>query len=163
MIESMTSFYDVRVQSIDGSPDLLGELRGKVALAVNVASRCGYTPQYAGLEQLQRELADQGFTVVGFPCNQFGAQEPGSERDILRFCQTTYQVTFPMSSKLEVNGPHRHPLYALLTAAEGGFPGDIEWNFEKFLIGRDGQVLKRYPSATAPQDKGLLQDIVDAL
>jgi glutathione peroxidase len=163
MIESMTSFYDVRVQSIDGSPDLLGELRGKVALAVNVASRCGYTPQYAGLEQLQRELADQGFTVIGFPCNQFGAQEPGSERDILRFCQTTYQVTFPMSSKLEVNGPHRHPLYALLTAAEGGFPGDIEWNFEKFLIGRDGQVLKRYPSATAPQDKGLLQDIVDAL
>ena len=163
MIESMTSFYDMRVQSIDGSPDLLGELRGKVALAVNVASRCGYTPQYAGLEQLQRELADQGFTVVGFPCNQFGAQEPGSERDILRFCQTTYQVSFPMSSKLEVNGPHRHPLYALLTAAEGGFPGDIEWNFEKFLIGRDGQVLKRYPSATAPQDKGLLQDIVDAL
>ena len=163
MIESMTSFYDVRVPSIDGAPDLLGELRGKVALAVNVASRCGYTPQYAGLEQLQRELADQGFTVIGFPCNQFGAQEPGSERDILRFCQTTYQVTFPMSSKLEVNGPHRHPLYALLTAAEGGFPGDIEWNFEKFLIGRDGQVLKRYPSATAPQDKGLLQDIVDAL
>ena len=163
MIESMTSFYDVRVQSIDGSPDLLGELRGKVALAVNVASRCGYTPQYAGLEQLQRELADQGFTVIGFPCNQFGAQEPGSERDILRFCQTTYQVTFPMSSKLEVNGPQRHPLYALLTGAEDGFPGDIEWNFEKFLIGRDGQVLKRYPSATAPQDKGLLQDIVDAL
>ena len=163
MIESMTSFYDMRVQSIDGSPDLLGALRGKVALAVNVASRCGYTPQYAGLEQLQRELADQGFTVIGFPCNQFGAQEPGSERDILRFCQTTYQVSFPMSSKLEVNGPHRHPLYALLTAAEGGFPGDIEWNFEKFLIGRDGQVLKRYPSATAPQDKGLLQDIVDAL
>jgi glutathione peroxidase len=163
MIESMTSFYDMRVQSIDGSPDLLGALRGKVALAVNVASRCGYTPQYAGLEQLQRELADQGFTVVGFPCNQFGAQEPGSERDILRFCQTTYQVSFPMSSKLEVNGPHRHPLYALLTAAEGGFPGDIEWNFEKFLIGRDGRILKRYPSATAPQDKGLLQDIVDAL
>ena len=159
----MSSFYDIAITRIDGTPDLLGTLRGKVTLAVNVASRCGYTPQYAGLEQLQRELADQGFTVIGFPCNQFGAQEPGSERDILRFCQTTYQVTFPMSSKLEVNGPHRHPLYALLTAAEGGFPGDIEWNFEKFLIGRDGQVLKRYPSATAPQDKGLLQDIVDAL
>jgi glutathione peroxidase len=163
MIEPMTSFYDIRVRSIDGSPDLLGALRGKVALAVNVASRCGYTPQYAGLEELQRELADQGFTVIGFPCNQFGAQEPGSERDILRFCQTTYQVTFPMSSKLEVNGPQRHPLYALLTGAEDGFPGDIEWNFEKFLIGRDGRILKRYPSATAPQDKGLLQDIVDAL
>ena len=163
MIESMTSFYDMRVQSIDGSPDLLGALRGKVALAVNVASRCGLTPQYRGLEQLYRELKEQQFAILGLPCNQFGAQEPGSERDILRFCQTTYQVTFPMSSKLEVNGPHRHPLYALLTAAEGGFPGDIEWNFEKFLIGRDGQVLKRYPSATAPQDKGLLQDIVDAL
>jgi glutathione peroxidase len=163
MIDAMASFYDVSVRSIDGSPDLLGALRGKVALAVNVASRCGYTPQYAGLEQLQRELAEQGFTVIGFPCNQFGAQEPGGEREILRFCQTTYQVTFPMSSKLEVNGPHRHPLYALLTASEGGFPGDIEWNFEKFLIGRDGRVLKRYPSATTPRDKGLLQDIVDAL
>ena len=163
MIESMTSFYDVRVQSIDGSPDLLGELRGKVALAVNVASRCGYTPQYAGLEQLQRELADQGFTVIGFPCNQFGAQEPGSERDILRFCQTTYQVTFPMSSKLEVNGPHRHPLYALLTAAEGGFPGDIEWNFEKFLIGRDGRLIGRYPPPTKPDDRGMLLEISDAL
>ena len=159
----MSDFFGFKVRAIDGGEDMLGPLRGKVTLAVNVASRCGYTPQYAGLEQLQRELADQGFTVIGFPCNQFGAQEPGSERDILRFCQTTYQVTFPMSSKLEVNGPHRHPLYALLTAAEGGFPGDIEWNFEKFLIGRDGRILKRYPSATAPQDKGLLQDIVDAL
>jgi glutathione peroxidase len=156
----MASFYDIPVTAIDGTPDLLGKLRGKVALAVNVASRCGLTPQYAGLESLQRELADQNFTVVGFPCNQFGAQEPGTESQIQQFCSTKYDVSFPMSAKLEVNGPGRHPVYALLTGAQ---PGDIQWNFEKFLIGRDGQVLKRYPPQTPPQDKGLLQDIADSL
>jgi glutathione peroxidase len=159
----MNNFFDIPVQSIDGSPELLSSLRGKVTLAVNVASRCGYTPQYEGLEQLYRELKDQSFTVVGFPCNQFGAQEPGSEHDIMRFCQTTYDVTFPMSSKLEVNGPNRHPLYAFLTAPGTGIPGDISWNFEKFLIGRDGRVLKRYPPGTKPQDSGLMQDIAEAL
>jgi glutathione peroxidase len=159
----MTNFFDVPVQSIDGAPDLLGALKGKVALAVNVASRCGYTPQYAGLEDLYRELSEHGFTVVGFPCNQFGAQEPGTEREIMRFCQTTYDVTFPMSAKLDVNGARRHALYAFLTAPENGFPGDIEWNFEKFLIGRDGSVLRRYPSGTQPDDSGLLQDISEAL
>jgi len=159
----MTDFFSVPVQSIDGSPDLLSGLRGKVTLAVNVASRCGYTPQYAGLEQLQRELKDEGFTVVGFPCNQFGAQEPGSEGEIAQFCRLTYDVTFPMSAKLDVNGPKRHPLYAFLTAAENGFPGDIGWNFEKFLVSRDGAVLKRYPPGTKPEDNGLRQDIADAL
>jgi glutathione peroxidase len=159
----MNDFFSVPVQSIDGGADLLGPLRGKVTLAVNVASRCGYTPQYRGLGQLQRDLATQEFTVVGFPCNQFGAQEPGSEADIMTFCRITYDVTFPMSAKLDVNGPRRHPLYGFLTAAENGFPGDIEWNFEKFLISRDGQVLKRYASATKPEDKGLMQDIADAL
>jgi glutathione peroxidase len=159
----MRDFYSVPVQSIDGAPDLLGRFRGKVGLAVNVASRCGYTPQYAGLEKLQRELGHQGFVVFGFPCNQFGAQEPGSEREILQFCRATYDVTFPMSSKLDVNGPRRHPLYAFLTAPENGFPGEIGWNFEKFLISRDGTVLKRYPAATQPEDSGLLQDIADAL
>jgi glutathione peroxidase len=160
---TVSGFYDVKVQSIDGSPDLLDALRGKVTLAVNVASRCGYTPQYAGLERLHRELAGEGFTVVGFPCNQFGAQEPGSERDIVSFCQTHYDVTFPMSAKLDVNGPQRNPLFAWLTAQDAGLAGDIEWNFEKFLIGRDGRVLKRYPSATTPEDRGLMQDIADAL
>ena len=159
----MNDFYAVPVQSIDGSPDLLGALRGWVTLAVNVASRCGYTPQYAGLEQLHRDLRAERFTVVGFPCNQFGKQEPAGEAEIMRFCQTTYDVTFPMSAKLEVNGPQRHPLYTFLTAAENGFTGDIGWNFEKFLIGRDGRVLKRYASDTKPEDKGLMQDIADAL
>jgi glutathione peroxidase len=159
----MTDFFSIAVQSIDGAPDLLGPLRGKVIFAVNVASRCGYTPQYAGLEQLQRDLRAEAFSVVGFPCNQFGKQEPASEAEIMRFCQTTYDVSFPMSSKLNVNGPHRHPLYAFLTAAENGFPGDIAWNFEKFLVGRDGRVLKRYASDTKPEDKGLMQDIADAL
>src|SRR5262245_54351853 len=106
----MTGFYDIPVQGIDGSADLLGQLRGKVALAVNVASRCGLTPQYAGLEQLQRELRDENFTVVGFPCNQFGEQEPGTESEITQFCRTSYDVTFPMSAKLDVNGASRHPL-----------------------------------------------------
>jgi glutathione peroxidase len=159
----MNDFFSVPVQSIDGSKDLLGPLRGKVTLAVNVASRCGFTPQYRGLEQLQRDLAAQAFTVVGFPCNQFGAQEPATESDIMKFCQSTYEVTFPMSAKLEVNGPRRHPLYRFLTAPENGFAGDLEWNFEKFLISRDGRVLKRYASATKPEDKGLMQDIADAL
>jgi glutathione peroxidase len=159
----MSGFYDIPVKGIDGSPDLLGGLRGKVALAVNVASQCGLTPQYAGLEQLQRELQDEDFTVIGFPCNQFGAQEPGTEAEIVRFCQTTYDVSFPMSAKLDVNGPHRHPLYAFLTSPETGVAGDIQWNFEKFLIGRDGRVLKRYPPPTKPEDKGLMQDIADAL
>jgi glutathione peroxidase len=159
----MSGFYDIPVQSIDGSADLLGKLRGKVALAVNVASRCGLTPQYDGLETLQRELKDQDFTVIGFPCNQFGAQEPGTEQQIVQFCQTTFDVTFPMSSKLDVNGATRHPLYRFLTSPETGVAGDITWNFEKFLIGRDGTVLKRYPPPTKPQDSGIMQDIADAL
>jgi glutathione peroxidase len=157
------SFYEFKVRSIDGADDLLGPLAGSVTLAVNVASRCGYTPQYTGLEQLYRGLRKEGFHVVGFPCNQFGAQEPGTEKDILKFCSTSYDVTFPMSAKIEVNGPGRHALYAWLTDAGNGFAGDIGWNFEKFLIGRDGQVLKRYPSGTKPQDNGLMQDVADAL
>jgi glutathione peroxidase len=159
----MKDFYSFSLNGIDGSNDLLGNLRGKVALAVNVASRCGLTPQYEGLERLQQELADEEFTVIGFPCNQFGAQEPGSEEQIRTFCSSNYGVTFPMSSKIEVNGANRHPLYAWLTSTANGFPGDIEWNFEKFLIGRDGRVLQRYPPPTKPEDKGLLQDIADAL
>ncbi len=159
----MSGFYDIEVKAIDGTPDLLGRLRGKVSLAVNVASRCGLTPQYAGLEELQRDLQDQNFTVIGFPCNQFGAQEPGTEQQIVQFCQSRYDVSFPMSAKLEVNGSGRHPLYQFLTSAGTGVTGDITWNFEKFLIGRDGKVLKRYPPPTKPQDSGLMQDIADAL
>jgi glutathione peroxidase len=159
----MSNFYDIAVRGIDGAPDLLGALRGRVTLAVNVASRCGLTPQYTALEQLHGELAAQKFTVVGFPCNQFGAQEPGSEADIVAFCSSTYGVSFPLSAKLEVNGAHRHPVYRFLTAPDTGIPGDISWNFEKFLIGRDGRVLKRYPPQTKPQDNGVLEDIAAAL
>lgn len=159
----MSGFYDIAVARLDGTPDLLGTLRGKVTLAVNVASRCGLTPQYEGLEQLQRELAAENFTVVGFPCNQFGAQEPGSEAEIASFCRTTYGVSFPMSAKLEVNGAQRHPVYRFLTSPATGIAGDITWNFEKFLVARDGRVLHRYPPETRPEDKGLLQDIAEAL
>ena len=159
----MRDFFQFDVNSIDGGADLLGSLKGKVVLAVNVASRCGLTPQYTGLEELHEELAKENFAVVGFPCNQFGKQEPGSEEEIQTFCSTNYGVTFPMSSKLEVNGAGRHPLYAWLTDAANGHPGDIQWNFEKFLIGRDGRLLKRYAPTTKPRDSGLMQDIADAL
>ncbi|MSQ92065.1 MAG: glutathione peroxidase [Gammaproteobacteria bacterium] len=159
----MRNFFQFDVNSIDGDADLLGSLKGKVVLAVNVASRCGLTPQYTGLEELHEELANENFAVVGFPCNQFGAQEPGSEEEIQTFCSATYGVTFPMSAKLEVNGTGRHPLYAWLTDPENGNPGDIQWNFEKFLIGREGRLLKRYAPTTKPRDNGLMQDIADAL
>jgi glutathione peroxidase len=159
----MSSFFDFQVTGIQGEPDLVGPLRGQVILAVNVASRCGYTPQYGDLERLHGELAGHGFAVVGFPCNQFGAQEPGTDAEIRDFCSTRYDVTFPLASKLAVTGPQRHPLYQWLTDPAQGFPGDIEWNFEKFLIGRDGRVLGRYPSGTRPDDKGLMGDIAEAI
>jgi glutathione peroxidase len=159
----MGVFQDFEIESIDGKPNLLAQTRDKVVLAVNVASECGFTPQYDGLQALTEELADQAFVVVGFPCNQFGAQEPGNEADIQQFCRVRYGVTFPLSRKIDVNGAQRHPLYAWLTSAENGCPGNIRWNFEKFLIGADGKVRARYPSGTAPEDKGLLQDIADAL
>ena len=159
----MNSFFDIPVQSLEGEPDLLGPLRANVLLAVNVASRCGLTPQYTGLEALHRELTDQGFAVVGFPCNQFGEQEPGTERQIAEFCSVNYGVTFPMSSKLDVNGSNRHAVYRFLTSPQTGIAGDIEWNFEKFLVSRDGRVRKRYPPQTDPRDNGLIQDIAEAL
>jgi glutathione peroxidase len=156
----MKTLHSYSADRIDGGGNLIPDLAGKVVLAVNVASKCGLTPQYAGLEKLYEELQDKGFVVVGFPCNQFGAQEPGTEQEILKFCQTTYDVRFPLTAKIEVNGPGRHPIYQWLLSE---FPGDIEWNFEKFLIARDGKVVKRYPPATKPDDKGLLQDIADLL
>ncbi len=159
----MNTFYDFPVPGLDGTSNILAPLRGEVTLAVNVASRCGHTPQYAGLEDLYQELKDQGFTVVGFPCNQFGAQEPGTAAEIQTFCSLTYGVTFPLSAKIEVNGPQRNPLYAWLTAPENGFPGDIGWNFEKFLIDRGGRVVSRYPAGTKPTDATLLQDLANAL
>ncbi len=159
----MSRLTDFQIEGINRGQDLVPSLEGKLVLVVNVASRCGLTPQYAGLQVLQRELGGEGFTVLGVPCNQFGEQEPGSEDEILEFCSHTYQVDFPMACKVEVNGPNRHPIYDWLTSEANGFPGDIEWNFEKFLLDRNGRVAKRYPPATPPDDKGLLQDIADLL
>ena len=141
--------------TLEGSATTLGELTaGGAALVVNVASRCGYTPQYADLEQLHRDLSGRGFTVIGFPCNQFKGQEPGSEAEIAQFCSTTYGVTFPMSAKVEVNGAGRDPIYAALTSAPDadGKAGDVAWNFEKFVIAPDGSVVARFRSRVRPSE-----------
>lgn len=159
----MANFYDFPIAALDGRQGLIESLRGKITLVVNVASRCGYTPQYAGLEGLYQELKDQNFTVLGIPCNQFGAQEPGTPGEIQEFCSTKYGVSFPLTAKLEVNGPARDPLYAWLTSEENGFPGDIGWNFEKFLIDGAGRIVARYPSGTKPRDAGLMQDLAQLI
>ena len=149
---NMSGFYDIAVRGLDGSADLLGTLEGNVTLAVNVASRCGLTPQYAGLEELHRELRAERFTVIGFPCNQFGAQEPGGEAEIGAFCQKNYGVSFPMFAKIEVNGPRAHPLYKYLKDAKPGLLGseNIKWNFTKFLIDKAGRVVRRYAPTEKP-------------
>mgnify|MGYP000305407164 FL=1 len=156
----MSNLQSFSIAPLTGEKDIILGLDGKVVLLVNVASQCGLTPHYAGLQKLYEELKSQDFTVVGLPCNQFGAQEPGNANDITDFCKTTYGVTFPLTEKIKVNGEEQHPLYAWLTTA---FPGDIEWNFEKFLINRDGEVIKRYPPQTEPEDPQLQQDICEAL
>ena len=145
--------YDIPVTTIEGKPTTLAPYRGKTLLIVNVASKCGYTPQYEGLEDLHRRLSDRGFEVLGFPCDQFGHQEPGTEAEIQRFCTLNYDVSFPMFAKIEVNGANTHPLYALLKTAAPGIAGSeaIKWNFTKFLVGPDGSVLKRYASKDTPQ------------
>ena len=159
----MSVFHDLTLKDLDGQDLPLAPFKGKVVLVVNVASKCGLTPQYAGLENLHQEYRDRGFTVLGLPCNQFAGQEPGSEEEIREFCSLTYGVTFPLGSKLEVNGPGRHPLYRLLAGEGAEFPGDITWNFEKFLVGRDGRVLARFSPRTAPDDPALIQAIEKAL
>jgi glutathione peroxidase len=145
------SIYDVEVRTIDGTTQTLAPWRGQVLLIVNVASECGFTPQYAGLEALYRAHRDQGFAVLGFPCDQFGHQEPGTEGEIKSFCELNYGVTFPLFAKIDVNGDNAHPLYRHLKAARKGLLGSaIKWNFTKFLVGRDGSVLRRYASADTP-------------
>jgi len=152
---------DIPVNTLAGEPSSLGALDGKTLLVVNVASKCGLTPQYTGLEELQKTFADRGFSVVGFPCNQFGGQEPGSAGEIAEFCSATYGVSFPMFEKIDVNGPGQHPIYAELTATADaeGEAGDIQWNFEKFLIGADGAVLARFRPVTTPEDPALVAAI----
>jgi len=149
----MTSIYDFSARDIDGQERSLAEWQGKTLLIVNVASKCGFTPQYKGLEALWREYRDRGVAVVGFPCDQFGHQEPGDEAEIRRFCSTSYDVSFPLFAKVEVNGANAHPLYQWLKSEGKGLLGSeaIKWNFTKFLVGPDGQVRKRYASIDTPE------------
>ena len=155
------TLYDIPVKTLSGEDSSLGALAGKTLLVVNVASKCGLTPQYAALEALHERLADRGFSVVGFPCNQFMGQEPGTAEEIEEFCSTTYGVTFPMFEKIEVNGEGRHPVYDELTAVPDaeGTAGDVQWNFEKFLLGPDGAVLARFRPRTVPDDPEVLAAI----
>ena len=157
--------HDFPVNTLSGQPGSLGDLAGKTLLVVNVASKCGLTPQYEGLERLHERFADRGFSVVGFPCNQFGGQEPGTAEEIGEFCSATYGVTFPMFEKIEVNGPDRHPVYAELTAVPDGEgeAGDIQWNFEKFLVGPDGTILRRFRPHTEPEDPEVVAAIEGSL
>ena len=149
----MTSIYDFSAETIDGKPAPLADYRGKVILIVNTASQCGFTKQYAGLETLYRRFRDRGLVVLGFPCNQFGGQEPGNEEEIKNFCSLTYDVDFPMMRKIDVNGPKAHPLYAYLKKAKKGVLGTeaIKWNFTKFLVDRSGQVAGRFAPTVEPK------------
>lgn len=159
------SLYEIPLTTLDGKPATLGEHSGEVMLAVNVASKCGFTPQYEALQKLQETYADKGFTVLGFPCNQFLFQESGSADKIAQFCSTTYGVTFPMFEKLKVKGSDQHPLYAELTKAEdgNGKAGNVKWNFEKFLINRQGEVVGRFRSKVKPDDPAVVSAIESAL
>jgi glutathione peroxidase len=157
------SLYDIPLTTLDGEPTTLPE--GKALLLVNVASKCGLTPQYTGLEELQKTYGDRGFSVLGFPCNQFLGQEPGTAEEIAEFCSATYGVSFPLFEKVEVNGDNQHPLFAELTAASDvtGHTGDVRWNFEKWLVSPTGEILQRYSPQTEPDDDTLVADIEKAL
>ena len=158
-----SSVHDIKLNTIDGKPTSLGDYKGKVVLLVNVASQCGLTPQYSALQSLQDKYKDKGFTVIGVPCNDFGSQEPGSSKEIVDFCTSKYNVTFPLMEKIHVKGSKQHPLYARLTGKEAEFPGEIKWNFGKFLIGKDGQVLKRFEPQTKPDADEIVKAIEMAL
>jgi glutathione peroxidase len=155
------SLYDVPLTTLSGEPASLADHRGKALLVVNVASKCGLTPQYAGLEALHERYADRGFSVLGFPSNQFMGQEPGTSEEIATFCSTTYGVTFPLFEKTDVNGPERHPLYAELTETPDaeGQAGDVVWNFEKFLVSPEGEVVARFRPQVEPEDPALVEAV----
>jgi glutathione peroxidase len=159
----MSTVYEFSATTIDGKPRSLSDYRGKVLLVVNTASKCGFTPQYKGLEAIYRQFKDRGFAVLGFPCNQFGAQEPGEDASIAEFCERNFGVSFPLFAKVDVNGADAHPLFKHLTSEKKGLLGSsaIKWNFTKFLIGKDGSVIERYAPTTAPED--LIKDIEKAL
>ncbi len=162
-LSAAESLYDIPLKDIDGKDATLKTHQGKVLLIVNVASKCGFTKQYTGLEATFKKYEAQGLVVCGFPCNQFGGQEPGAEADIKEFCTSKYSVTFPMFSKLEVKGKNQHPLYEKLTGKSSPFPGDIKWNFGKFLIGRDGKIIARFESKVKPDAEELTKAIEAAL
>ncbi|MFI7115016.1 glutathione peroxidase [Amycolatopsis sp. NPDC049868] len=157
--------HDIPLKTLAGEDTTLGALEGKTLLVVNVASKCGLTPQYTGLEKLQERYADKGFSVVGFPCNQFAGQEPGTAEEIQTFCSTTYGVSFPLFEKLDVNGEGRHPLYGELTKAADaeGAAGDVQWNFEKFLVAPSGEVVGRFRPRTEPEDETITKAIDAAI
>ena len=159
------SIYEIELPRLDGKPAKLSEYTGKVILAVNVASKCSFTPQYAGLEALYEKYSPRGFTVLGFPCNQFFGQEPGSAEKIQEFCSVNYGVTFPLFTKIDVKGGHQHPLYAILTSIpdDAGKAGNVAWNFEKFLIGKDGVPVRRFRSKVVPEDPRLVEAIESLL
>jgi glutathione peroxidase len=157
------SLYEIAVKDIDGKATTLAPLQGRVLLIVNVASECGYTPQYEGLQAIYKKYEAKGLTVLGLPCNQFGGQEPGTNAEIKQFCSSKFHVTFPMYDKIEVNGARRHPLYVALAGKGSPFPGDIGWNFSKFLIGRDGKIVKRFDSGAEPESADVTKAIEAAL
>jgi glutathione peroxidase len=159
------SIHQMELSRLDGKPESLSAYSGKVVLAVNVASRCGFTPQYAGLQALQDRYSERGFTVLGFPCNQFFHQEPGSAEQIQEFCSINYGVTFPLFAKLDVKGEGQHPLYSIFSesADDSGKAGNVRWNFEKFLVGRDGHVVRRFRSKVVPEDPMLIEAIESLL
>jgi glutathione peroxidase len=159
------SIYDLPINTLEGSPDMLSDQKGKVTLVVNVASKCGLTPQYTGLEKIHEKYADRGFSVLGFPCNQFMGQEPGTPEEIREFCSTEYSITFPLSEKIDVNGAQRHPVYSELTksADAEGHDGDIRWNFEKFLVDGDGNVIARFAPTVDPEAPEIVEQIEAAL
>jgi glutathione peroxidase len=158
-----TSIQSIPLKDIDGKDTSLKAYEGKVLLVVNVASRCGLTKQYKELQALHEKFKDQGFAVLGFPCNDFGAQEPGTNDEIKVFCTEKYSVSFPMFDKLHVKGAEQHPLYSALTGKEGAFPGDVKWNFGKFLIGKDGKPLQRFEPKTTPDDTSVVSAIEKAI
>lgn len=159
----MSKLSEIPVKDIDGKATSLKPYAGKVMLIVNVASKCGHTPQYEGLQAIHEKYQAKGLAVLGFPSNDFGAQEPGTNEEIKAFCSSKYQVTFPMFDKIHVKGPEQHPLYASLTGKESPFPGDVKWNFGKFLVGRDGRLIKRFESKVKPESPEIIEAIEAAL
>ena len=163
MAFAATSLYDIPLKDINGKETSLQQYKGKVLLIVNVASFCGNTPQYKGLESLYQKYKDQGLVVLGMPCNQFGKQEPGSNEEIKEFCSKNYNVTFPMFDKLDVKGASQHALYKELSGKDSAFPGDVKWNFGKFLVGRDGKLLRRIEPGVKPESPEVVKAIEEAL